>query len=217
MKPMNQNQSYTRKSNSLAALLAVPLLAMSSQVAHATLAAWGQAPITEGDKTYFFLFASPSIYDNASVNATEAAGIHSLNLTNLAAVANNAYLQYAIQINDPTNYFYLNRTSQNDILGNITGGSTTTVYSDAFSTVLNTTPLVGTQTGATYTTDGRQTIYVQTLITGVNGNTNKIQNVTFDVTQSNDISAVPEVTSSFTMLGLIGSGLLLRRRSKTLR
>jgi hypothetical protein len=132
-------------------------------------------------------------------------------------VANNAYLQYAIQINDPTNYFYLNRTSQNDILGNITGGSTTTVYSDAFSTVLNTTPLVGTQTGATYTTDGRQTIYVQTLITGVNGNTNKIQNVTFDVTQSNDISAVPEVTSSFTMLGLIGSGLLLRRRSKTLR
>ena len=31
------------------------------------------------------------------------------------------------------------------------------------------------------------------------------------------MSAVPEVTSSFTMLGLITSGLLLRRRTKTLR
>jgi hypothetical protein len=31
------------------------------------------------------------------------------------------------------------------------------------------------------------------------------------------ISAVPEVTSSFTMLGLISSGLLLRRRSQGLR
>jgi formylglycine-generating enzyme required for sulfatase activity len=31
------------------------------------------------------------------------------------------------------------------------------------------------------------------------------------------LTAVPEVTSSFTMLGLISSGLLLRRRTKTLR
>jgi hypothetical protein len=34
---------------------------------------------------------------------------------------------------------------------------------------------------------------------------------------SMSMSAVPEVTSSFTMLGLITSGLLLRRRTKTLR
>lgn len=111
----------------------------------------------------------------------------------------------------------VNRTSQNDISGNITGGSTTTVYSDAFSTELNTTPLIGTQTGATYTTSGLQTIYVQTLITGVDGGTNKIQKVTFDVTQSKDISAVPEVTSTFALFGLISSGLLLRRRMKHLR
>jgi hypothetical protein len=36
-------------------------------------------------------------------------------------------------------------------------------------------------------------------------------------TGASSLTAVPEVTSSFTMLGLIGSGLLLRRRTKTLR
>ncbi|MEI7912872.1 MAG: hypothetical protein WCK77_24880 [Verrucomicrobiota bacterium] len=36
-------------------------------------------------------------------------------------------------------------------------------------------------------------------------------------TASLSMSAVPEVTSSFTMLGLLSSGLLLRRRTKTLR
>ena len=36
-------------------------------------------------------------------------------------------------------------------------------------------------------------------------------------TASLSMSAVPEVTSSFTMLGLISSGLLLRRRTKALR
>ena len=185
-------------------LLAVLLFAMSSQVAHASLAAWDGNPITVGDKTYYFIFASPSIYNDASVDASEAAGIHSLNLTNLATVTNNAYLQYAMQINDPTNYFYLNRTSQNDILGNITGGSTTTVYSDAFSTVLNTTPLVGTQTGATYTTNGLQTLYVQTQITNVDAFTHRIQSVNFDVTQSN---AVPEPSTYALLcisLGVVG-------------
>ena len=34
---------------------------------------------------------------------------------------------------------------------------------------------------------------------------------------SSELAAIPEVTSSFTMLGLITSGLLLRRRTKTLR
>ena len=34
---------------------------------------------------------------------------------------------------------------------------------------------------------------------------------------SSELTAVPEVTSSFTLLGLISSGLLLRRRTKTLR
>ena len=34
---------------------------------------------------------------------------------------------------------------------------------------------------------------------------------------SSELAAVPEVTSSFTLLGLISSGLLLRRRTKTLR
>ena len=37
------------------------------------------------------------------------------------------------------------------------------------------------------------------------------------VLTSMTMSAVPEVTSSFTMLGLISSGLLLRRRTKALR
>ena len=32
-----------------------------------------------------------------------------------------------------------------------------------------------------------------------------------------DVSAVPEVTSSFTLLGLITGGLMMRRRTKTLR
>jgi hypothetical protein len=166
-----------------------------------------------GDKTYFYIIASSNLYNNASVNASEASGIHSFNLTNLAGSVPGDYLQYAMVINDPTNYFALNRTSQKDILGNITGGSTTTVYEDAFSSVLNTTPLVGTQIGLTYTTSGLQTLYVQTLITGVDG----LQSVTFHVTQSKDISAVPEVTSSFSLLGLISSGLLLRRRTKHLR
>jgi hypothetical protein len=187
---------------------------MSSHVAHAALTAWDQGPITVGDKTYYYLSASSNLYVNASVSATEAAGVHSFNLTNLAGSVPGDYLEYVIQINDPDNYFYLNRTSQNDILGNTTGGSTTTVYEDAFVSVLNSTPLVGTQTGATYTTSGLQTIYVQTLIMGIDGGTNKIQNVTFDVTQSKDASAVPEVTSAFSLLVMLSSGLLLRRRTK---
>jgi hypothetical protein len=190
-------------------LLAVLLLAMSSQVAHASLAAWDANPITVGDKTYYYLSASLNLFNNASVNASEAAGVHSLNLTNLAGSVPGDYLQYAMQINDPTNYFYLNRTSQNDILGNITGGSTTTVYSDPFSTVLNSTPLVGTQVGATYTTSGLQTIYVQTLITGVDGNLNKIQNVTFDVTQSN---AIPEPSTYALLTIALGVVGFARRR-----
>ena len=216
MKPMNQKQIPSSKSHFLA--VAVLLLSMSSHVAHATLSisAWNEAPITVGDKTYYYLSASTNLFNNASVEAIEVAGVHSFNLTNLANSVEGDYLEYVIQINDPSNYFALNRTSQNDILGNVTGGSTTNVYSDAFVDLLNTSPLVGTQTGATHTTSGLQTIYVQTLITGVNVS-NEIQNVTFDVTQSKDISPVPEVTSSFAMLGLISSGLLLRRRTKHLR
>ena len=41
-------------------------------------------------------------------------------------------------------------------------------------------------------------------------------NIGFRVASS-ELAAVPEVTSSFTMLGLISSGLLLRRRTKILR
>ena len=37
------------------------------------------------------------------------------------------------------------------------------------------------------------------------------------LTSMTSMSAIPEVTSSFTMLGLISSGLLLRRRAKNLR
>ena len=194
-------------------LLAVLPLAMSSQVAHASLTDWSVTPITVGDKVYQYLDSSPNLFNNASVLASEAAGIHSFNLTNLPGSLVGDYLRYAIQITDPTNYFYLNRTSQNDILNNVTGGSTTTVYDDAFVTALNSSVLVGTQVGATYSTIGLQTIYVQTLIGNVDSGTNKIQNVTFDVTQ---INAVPEVTSSFTLFGLISSGLLLRRRTKRL-
>lgn len=185
-------------------LLAIPFLALSSHVAHASLALWNASPLTVGDKTYYYLASSLNLFNNASVDASESAGVHSFNLSNLAGSVPGDYLQYAIQINDPTNYFYLNRTSQNDILGNLTGGSTTTVYEDSFATVLNSTPLVGTQVGATYTTSGLQTIYVQTVITGVDGETNQIQNVTFDVTQSNSI---PEPTTYALLtiaLGVVG-------------
>jgi hypothetical protein len=210
MKPINQRQIPSSKSRSLAVVL---FLAMSSHGAYAALTAWDAGPIVVGDKMYFYLSASSNLYNNASVEASEAGGIHSFNLTNLAGSQPGDYLQYAIQITEPTNYFALNTTSQVDISGNSTGVSTTTVYSDPFSSVLNTTPLVGTQIGLTYTTSGLQTLYVQTLITGVDG----LQSVTFHVTQSKDISAVPEVTCSFSLLGLISSGLLLRRRTKHLR
>ena len=158
---------------------------------------------------YYYLSASTNLFNNASVEANEVAGVHSFNLTNLANSVGGDYLEYVIQINDPDNYFALNRTSQNDILGNVTGGSTTTVYSDAFATVLNTTPLVGTQTGATYTTNGLQFIYVQTLITGVDGVSNKIQNVTFDVTQSN---AIPEPSTYALLTIALGVVGFARRR-----
>jgi len=189
--------------------LAVLLLAMSSHVAHASLSLWNTTPLVAGDKVYYYISASSNLYNNASVSATESGGTHTLNLTNLAGSVVNDYLEYAIVITDPTNYFALNRTSQNDILGNITGGSTTTVYSDAFATVLNTTPLVGTQTGATYTTNGLQFIYVQTLITGVDGVSNKIQNVTFDVTQSN---AIPEPSTYALLTIALGVVGFARRR-----
>ena len=205
MKPMNQKQILSSKSSFLAVFLLLP---MSS---HAALTAWQSTPITVGDKTYQYLSSSLNLFNNASVNSSEAAGIHSFNLTNLAGSIVNDYLEYSIVINDPTNFFYANRTSENDILGNVTGGSTTTVYSDAFITPLNSTSLTGTQTGATYLTSGWQTFYVRTLITGVDGATNKISNVTFDVTQTN---AIPEVTSSFSLLVMLSSGLLLRRRAK---
>jgi hypothetical protein len=194
-------------------LLAVIFFVMSGQGVHAALVDWSTTPITVGDKIYQYLNSSPNMFNNASVNASEAAGIHSFNFTNLAGAAVNDYLRYAIQITDPTNFFYLNRTSQNDILGNVTGGSTTTVYSDAFTTVLNATPLVGTQTGATYTTSGLQTIYVQTVITGVDGATNQIQNVTFDVTQSNAVVPEPSTYALFS-LGLGGLALWKRRQKK---
>ena len=40
---------------------------------------------------------------------------------------------------------------------------------------------------------------------------------TLTATANANLSAVPEVTSTFTMLGLISSGLLLRRRTKRSR
>ena len=61
------------------------------------------------------------------------------------------------------------------------------------SNLLTDHPLSATTFGDIITLDG------SALVTYVNGNS---------------ISAVPEVTSSFTMLGLIGSGLLLRRRGR---
>jgi hypothetical protein len=146
------------------------------------------------------------------VDATEAAGVHKFNLTNLTGAVSNEYLQYVVVITDPTNFYWRNRTSENDSLGNITGGSTTEVFNDAFVTSLNSTSLIGTATGATYTLPaGLSTIYVQTTITNVGG-LNQIQNVTFDLTQTN---AIPEVTSSFALLAMLSSGLLLRRRTKS--
>ena len=157
-----------------------------------------------GDKVYTYIDASQSFVFNSSVNATEAAGVHSFNVTNLADASSNDFLKYSITITDNTNYFLYNKTNEVDVLGNINGGSTTTVYSDAFTTVLNTTPLVGTQTGATYTTNGLQTLYVQTQITNVDAFTHRIQSVNFDVTQSN---AVPEPSTYALLcisLGVVG-------------
>lgn len=221
MKPMNQNQLSSSKSKFLALLLAVPFLVMSSQFAHATftngtLAQWDATDIVVGDKIYNYI---DSTFPVATlVNAEEVEGIHSFNITRLSTSVNNAFLKYSIHITDATNYFYYNRTSENDVLNNVTGGSTTTVYSDAaFSSPLNTTNLLATQQGTAYQTNGCQTFYVKTVITNVNGAANKISNITFDVTQLSDITPVPEVTSSFTLCGLISGGFLLRRRTKRLR
>ena len=51
----------------------------------------------------------------------------------------------------------------------------------------------------------------------LNSNNDGVSTSIFDNVLVTDISSVPEVSSSFTMLGLISSGLLLRRRTKRSR
>jgi hypothetical protein len=208
MKPMKQKLILSSKISSLAVFLLLP---MSS---YAALTAWKTNPILEGDKLYTWISSSANLDAAASVAATESAGVHSFNLSDLGSISTpGSFVRYSINITDPGNFFYLNRVSENDPLGNSTGGSTTTVFSDlGFSTVLNSTTLVGTGTGPTFTTGPLQWVWVQTTINGVDAGTNKISNVTFDVTQT---SAIPEVTSSFSLLAMLSSGLLLRRRTKS--
>ncbi len=204
---MKQKLIPSCKISSLAVFLLLPVSS------YAALTAWKLAPIQEGDKLYTYISASGDMDAAASVTASEGAGVHSFNLTDLTTLALNSFVRYSILVTDPTNYFYINGVSENVVLGSTTAGSTTTVYSDAgFSTVLNATTLVGTQQGPPKFTGALQLIYVQTKLNGVDNNQNRLSNVTFDVIQTN---AIPEVTSSFSLLAMLSSGLLLRRRTKS--
>ena len=189
-------------------LLAALLLAMGSQVAHASLVTWQTTPITVGDKLYTYIAATSDLFTGGNVTASEAAGVHSFNLNASAVVTNSNYLRYKIHVTDPNNFFFSNTVSENRVSGltNFTPGSITTVYSDAsFGNLflLNTTTLVGTADGAPFFTIGLQDLYIQTLYTNIDSN-HKIANVTFDVTQSN---AVPE-PSTYALLcisvGVVG-------------
>ena len=187
-------------------LLAAMFLAMGSQVAHASLITnWETNPITVGDKLYTYVAATPGLESVASVDATEVAGVHSFNLSNLNGItANGNYLKYHIHVTDPFNSFLFNIVSENAVFGDTVAGSTTTVYSDAaFSNLVNTTILKGTQAGGLFNTAGLKDLYIQTLITNVSAS-HKIANVTFDVTQSN---AVPEPSTYALLcisLGVVG-------------
>ena len=207
MKPMKQKLILSSKSSFLAVFLLLPI---SGQAA--TVLQWSQGgPVQVGDKKYTFVSADTSLLA-ADVDMTEASNIHSLNLTNLTNIVAGSSLIYKVEITDLSNFYYVNRTSQNDVLGNVTGGSTTTVFDGAFNLV-NNTILLGSGSGPTLATgSGLQTIFVQTKVTGVDGGTNKLANVTFDLVQT---SAIPEVTSSFSLLAMLSSGLLLRRRTKS--
>jgi hypothetical protein len=213
MKPMKQKLILSSKSSFLAVFLLLPV----SSYAAVTVAAWTGAPTSAGDKKYTYLppsvpGADADLITFASVDASESGPIHIFNLSNLADVPVNNVLRYTIEVTDLTNFFWINQVSENTAFGSNTVGSVTKVFSDAWVTQLNSTTLTGTQSGPILATgSGLQQIWVETTMTGVSG-ANRLANITFSLSQT---SAIPEVTSSFSLLAMLSSGLLLRRRTKS--
>lgn len=210
MKPMKQKLIPSCKVSSLAVFLLLPV----SSYAAVTVATWTGAPTSAGDKKYTYLSSGndAQLITFSSVDASESGPIHIFNLSNLADVSTNNVLRYTIEVTDLTNFFWINQVSENTAFGSSTVGSVTKVYSDAWVTQLNSTTLTGTQSGPILATgSGLQQIWVETTMTGVDG-ANRLANITFSLSQT---SAIPEVASSFSLLAMLSSGLLLRRRTKS--
>jgi len=191
----------------LCSIATLILLAGQASAAPISVSQW--TDLVVGDKTYTKIANSANI-NGSDVEAVFANPTYSLNLSNLSTVTTNFTLDYSIAISGPL-FFNLVRTSQNDILGNTTAGSTVEVFSDAFATLLFSDNLIQTDAAPAHFFAGNlNKIWVRYTSTGVDGS-NSLSNMTTDVTQRERLTAVPE-PSSLVLCGLAAVGLVVARR-----
>jgi len=188
-------------------LMTLVVLASASPAFAVTVAQWSSTPIVSGDKT-FTLGSSSGLGDaQVDVNVVDNGLLHSLNLSGLSNTSNNFTLTFTVSVNSGNNTIKTTRVSQNDVLGNATGGSTTTTNPGSFSDTLN-----GTQAGtARNQAAGVTSVTFATTSFGVNGS-NFLSNITYDLIQQAG-PAVPE-PSTFVLCGLGVVGLVAARRRR---
>ena len=186
-------------------LLSLALVAFATPAwAGTTIAQWASNPIISGDKTYTLI--SQSGLDVAGVEASDSIPpafgglLHSLDINGLQNISGNFSLSFKVTINSGSNTIKSTRVSQNDILGNVTAGSTTLTNPGAFTDTLN-----GTQAGLTRAQGAGVTEVTFSTSTFGIASGNALSTLTYDVLQT------PE-PSTFALAGLAVAGLVFARR-----
>ena len=185
-------------------LLSLAVLAVASPVYAVTASNWLATPIVAGDKTFTLNSYTGLDDDSINITAVDNGLTHSLNLAGLNNTSNNFTLNFTVTVNSGTNTISQSRVSQNDVLGNSTGG-TTTLTTVGFSDTIS-------QSGTGNTnnhTDGTTSVTFDTQSFGVDG-ANFLSNLTYDVVQITP-PAIPE-PSTFALAGLAVAGLVFARR-----
>ena len=188
-------------------VLTLSLLAMASPAWAVTVSYWASNPIVQGDKTYTLNSASGLTDPAVDVNVVDNGLVHSLNLSGLNNTSNNFALNFTVTVNSGSKVIKNSRISQNDVIGNTTGGTTNVTTGGGTYT----DTLFGTQTG-NVNTHGVTAVTFDTTSSGVNAS-NFLSNITYDLTQEipPPPPGIPE-PSTFALAGLAVAGLVIARR-----